>query len=816
MAGPLFADITSVSATLLDSPTTLTDGRAYFLAGVDYRVRVQATAPDNTTAADWNQIILELQEAGAMRHRITVNIETASVASSPTTICSVTDNTAVYSNLDFTVTFRLRWDLTAAQEFAWGANQVYAFVSEDAGTPNSGSSTINLNYGICASTQVLNFQATGVAADNRVNPWHAAYTVTGQMAYYVADRSITNLIEAMDPGEILVTAGNEPTLMRNGAATSSTDNNMADGCTFAVAAGAGTLALGDHYWQVRTRMATGTTYETTASANSLDFNCNRVEITGIEFINGGGTGPTSTPATANYYRSVHQPGTLIRLAARLQDNSPSLGGDRTMRGNTTITVENSTTGATFTAQITSGSTVGTAVVTTPVEADIADGTTQAMTYRIIAIADSAYDDEQNSAARIVQPANPVVYWDDYDPPGYNDAPGTGETPFTTIVGAGYTQTATSIRFTWTPLSSLPSPPWDGDFYTYRIYYRASTETAWTMVDRSTTGFGPAEAYDLSNINTGTATITGLQPLTQYHYFITAIDLFGQEVEHITGANDSVKGGSAGDYAIVITNPSEILMTISDGITTWDDDSFNDPAEPVPANRPLRLSAIKVSAYVVTAEGQPDSMNIIVAAHDGSASGGVDLVIGGILNPAADYDVIACAKTTANTWSCFIPTTNRFMGSGNNVRFIIEAIKDGISTFSDHDADFDPAELTVGNPNDMEWTFTVQTPTDFTPWPARILNNVIDNKNRKAYPAYYLTEDARVTIRVYDVKGRPVATLLDNALRKSGQNIRENGWDGSNKAGKKLGPGLYYVHIHAVRVGGKKVLINKFLKVVMAR
>jgi flagellar hook assembly protein FlgD len=85
----------------------------------------------------------------------------------------------------------------------------------------------------------------------------------------------------------------------------------------------------------------------------------------------------------------------------------------------------------------------------------------------------------------------------------------------------------------------------------------------------------------------------------------------------------------------------------------------------------------------------------------------------------------------------------------------------------------------------------------------------------AYPSYFLTEDAYVTIQVYDIKGRPVATLLERAFRRGGQNIKENGWAGVNKSGNRLGVGLYYIHIEARAAGSGRTILNEFEKVVVA-
>nr|MBP8084472.1 hypothetical protein [Spirochaetota bacterium] len=95
------------------------------------------------------------------------------------------------------------------------------------------------------------------------------------------------------------------------------------------------------------------------------------------------------------------------------------------------------------------------------------------------------------------------------------------------------------------------------------------------------------------------------------------------------------------------------------------------------------------------------------------------------------------------------------------------------------------------------------------------NNVITKKNPAAYPAYYLTADAYVTITVYDIKGRPISTLLERSFRKSGRNIKENGWRGKNKKGAKVAPGLYYIRIKAESATGGKTLINEVKKVVVS-
>ncbi len=82
-----------------------------------------------------------------------------------------------------------------------------------------------------------------------------------------------------------------------------------------------------------------------------------------------------------------------------------------------------------------------------------------------------------------------------------------------------------------------------------------------------------------------------------------------------------------------------------------------------------------------------------------------------------------------------------------------------------------------------------------------------------YPAFFLAVDSLVTIRVYDVKGRIIATLCENLYRPGGQNIKDLGWCGRNKNNNRAGPGLYYIHIKAVTFGNRTVL-DKKMKVVV--
>ena len=72
----------------------------------------------------------------------------------------------------------------------------------------------------------------------------------------------------------------------------------------------------------------------------------------------------------------------------------------------------------------------------------------------------------------------------------------------------------------------------------------------------------------------------------------------------------------------------------------------------------------------------------------------------------------------------------------------------------------------------------------------------------------------MTIKVYDIKGRPVTTVLDSAFRRGGINIKERGWDGSNKSNKKIGVGLYYMNFRAKSAANGREILNDTKKIVM--
>jgi hypothetical protein len=768
------------------NPTSLSNGLSYYLAGKTYFFIVQVIDPDLTAWSQVGLVQLTIPNTPNIVLRITPS---GTGAGLPVTITSggvnaTADVSGTYNNYTVTFNVTIRWD-TPESAYASSRNIIAQATTTDTKTDNALAA-----YGVCSTMKILNLAADGVAADGMVNRWHDAFTISGTPVYNVTGATTSDAIETIDVGEISVNTN--LTLYLNGVTTGITSSVALPACSFSVTAAlinaSGTT--GNNTFRVVASVATPG--GPVSSVNTVVLNCDEVEVTGISFVNGGGI-------NSPYYRSTNIPGTEIVVTARMR-----YSGVAAMKGNTTIRIYNYTDAVPvyIDVVILDGASTGTASVSYPTGAGLptvppGTGTIQNY-YRVESIIGGSYGGDvaggQNASGRINQPAigSVYIYWDNGAYPWWTS------TPFTAWGSAS--STAYSLTFNWTGFGSLTAP--NQDFSSYRIYYKEQLAAVYQLIDKTTTGYA-----SLGTCSTNTATITGLIPLTNYEYYITAIDVFGQEVP-------IAQALPAGAVASIATLASTITVTMSDGITTYENNSFTIPPGPdVPANRPLRKTSIKVKVFIVAAGDLPDIVNLIVADNGLATNLVTGSAITGTLVLNTDYYRISTLKTGANEWTGFIPDTNPLITVGNEVKFIIETIKSGVASYADNNSE---TETPPGDPNDYEFSFAITSQPTFKPWPTRILNNVITEKNPRAYPAYYLTDDAYVSIVVYDIKGRVVKTLLDKAYRSGGQNIKEDGWQGDNKSNKKVGVGLYYIHFRAERASDGRVILDSFQKVVMAR
>jgi hypothetical protein len=74
-------------------------------------------------------------------------------------------------------------------------------------------------------------------------------------------------------------------------------------------------------------------------------------------------------------------------------------------------------------------------------------------------------------------------------------------------------------------------------------------------------------------------------------------------------------------------------------------------------------------------------------------------------------------------------------------------------------------------------------------------------------AYYINEASRVTIKIYDLMGNNVRTIIQDADKNQGSH-NEDTWDGKNGKGKPVNAGTYLVKIEINTNGTKKTLKDK--------
>jgi len=784
------------SITLTEAaPTVLSNGLGYFLAGKAYPFTINVKDPLATGWGDINEVRLTIPSgtpAGASDIVVRAHTFVAGPSATGTVLSgnvSFSGGTPAVAGTfdDFTVTFTLlfQWN---TPETAWHATSV---LTASATTSNTLTDTKNISYGVVSSIIILNPAMDGEAADGMVNRLHGAFNATGgEIVYNIPGAAAADAVRTnADAGAGEINAATTLRVNPGNYNAGSDDGNEGNG--FSASPSMVGLANSTVAYSVLVQAPMATAGGPVDTQNSLSLLVNEVEVLSVVFVNGGGI---DSPPFTEYYRSTLIAGTQITVTAEL------LAGVGAMVGNTTVNIRDSENNDTFVV-IPNGQKTATVNLTYP---SVFVNPTENKTYYAYNVSGGAFGSvpgagqNNNNRTLITQPGagpptDPNIYWDNGDPPGIN----TGD--FTSYSG-GDTSTSQSFTVNWNAVTA-GGPEFDEDFYTYRIYFKKDTAPAWLMLDRNT---GAAFA-SLGIIGTTSVTVTGLLPFTNYQYRLSAVDVFGNEVD-CTPCGPFPNFGNQPE-GVIATQPTSISLSVSDGVTQYENAGFDIDPDPVTVH-PLRETAIRIRAVIVTSGNVPDEVNIIAA--DNSTDGATDYIMN--LPPAQRYS-IACVNTLPETWIGYIPTTNPLISSGTSVRMILEVKFGAGTTYVDHDSEIDPPP---GDPTNLEWRFHIGTATTFTPWPVRVLNNVITSSNPKAYPSYYLTDDAFVTIRVYDIKGRSVVNLLENASRKGGQNIREQGWNGYNKARKKLGVGLYYIHIKAERISDRKTILNEFRKVVIRR
>gem|GEM_PF-313179 len=817
------------AVTVTPAAPTLVKGNPYYLPGIQYEFRVQVIEPNDTDRTYYDNVTVAIPINGTTTVTATW---TAPGAANGFGSFAVTDDsgspgnssieTAGAGNVSGTVNLDLRFRITLAWDIngTTGISAIPAVrtisvnATSDAGAyPGNPVSTLS-NYGFCNQVQVYSMAQSGDAADGMLNPHYdvadGSFNVTGTLVYNIPGVDATDAVPDADIGNIYLyeDTDNNGTvdtgiLSTDGGATS--DISLSLNYNYL---NTSNHALGTTYWRCQAVLTNpDASTATLPCQTSLALSINRVLVTDITVDQGGGRD------NVNYHwRSTMVTGTRFTLTAEMQDGSGTMTGDTTFYLNYNGAPDNTTQ---FSITIASGQTSASVIIPPGNTPTIAAGSSTLHAYHVTQITGNSYGDQGDGVAaaiattpnEIVDPGNYAsgsyytaqnVHWENADAP-----------PITTDEFTTSSFSATTATLSWDNSGlDVSDTSADGDFYEYRVYYRlsgsGSTFSQWD---------GDEDAALRGTAAAATTTVTNLNIFTEYEYYLVSVDLFGNESLVEDEAGSVVPPGS---YSTFRTSPYSIEVTVSDGITSYANSAF--PPASTPGDyitRPLSVTAIKVEITIVTSGENPDSVvvwytnnlaiDIVTAVPDINSAA--------FIAPTNYLLSETATKSGPNKWVAYLPTTSIIITQGNFIRFIIETEKDGTKAFSDINSGTDT------NPNNNEWAFdfpAAGTVLQFQPWPTRILNNVMTKSNPTAYPAYYLSDDANVTIKVYDIKGRPVITLLENAPRLGGQNIKDQGWSGTNKSGRKIGKGLYIIHIRAKRTSDGKVILNKFNKVLMKR
>ena len=794
-----------LSVTLTPASPSIVNGSPYYLAGVQYEFRVQVLNPAATGRNEYPDIILEIP----LSNTTTIQARWRPIPTDPYGSFTFTGSgfassgiqQASANNVSGTSNLDLRFRITFAYNIGGDSGLLSIPTSREitvsAGTITPATSdTRALNYGFCSQISLHEFSMDGDAADGMINPHYTSgsFNITGTLIYNIpgAIHNVQGTIGTVtlfeDPN-----ANNLPAANPTGFSTTAGTNNVSISVPYTYF---NERALRTYNWrlQVNFTAQAGNQIGSAWTQNPKQLINDRVIITSLTVAHGGGRDSNNY-----HWRSSSASGVQMIVTARIQ-NAPGSGG---MSGSTTFTI-NYAGGIEFDITIPNGQNSAAvnipsaSIPSIPINEDIS------CQYNIVRISGSSYGPQGDGTigsttinqgeaqidTSLASPnlyigsvyARPIIHWDNGKPPMISTANITSVSTSATYV---FMQWSSSID------TSDTSP--DGDFYEYRIYYRLSgTEDTFRQWSGS---HDPAIRGLTANRFT---TITHLRIFSDYDYYLVAADIFGNESPRST-------------LNTFKTTPYSTEVVVSDGVTTIPNVDFltGDPAE-----RTFTETNIRITVTIITTGKDPDIVtiwytndmsNTPIVLIDGTNQSPNESAFDGNLESAI------ASKISPNTYVAYLPTTSPIIKHENAIRFVIETKADGISVFSDMDIRTEEHP----DPNNSPWTFHIGTKRDLQP-PTRILNNVINSRNPIAYPSFYLSDDALVTIKVYDVKGRAVVTLLDKAPRKAGRNILDQGWDGRNKARRNVGPGLYYVHFSAKRTSDNRVILNRTEKVVVAK
>ncbi len=140
------------------------------------------------------------------------------------------------------------------------------------------------------------------------------------------------------------------------------------------------------------------------------------------------------------------------------------------------------------------------------------------------------------------------------------------------------------------------------------------------------------------------------------------------------------------------------------------------------------------------------------------------------------------------------------GSGEVAVMTFRALSD------EYTLEFDSADLRGANNEALSASFEGIESRPETPASYRLVGNLPNPFNPMTKVAYQVPHESHVSIRVYDVSGRLVRTLLDNTIDPGHHEVA---WDGRNDRGESVGSGVYFCTMEADAFhGSHKMMLLK--------
>ena len=184
--------------------------------------------------------------------------------------------------------------------------------------------------------------------------------------------------------------------------------------------------------------------------------------------------------------------------------------------------------------------------------------------------------------------------------------------------------------------------------------------------------------------------------------------------------------------------------------------------------------------------------LAVESHAWQNDGGLS-VVAGVLNMHPDGDGTNHNAQGANAWVLYTP-------------FSYARVRDAGFPYIPGRAysQFIPYQLACAFGGSLVQSWWCSTPADDVPAPVTTLAGAHPNPfNPKTTLRFSLAERQRATLRLYDLTGRRVRTLLDET-RDAGDHAVD--WNGRDDAGRRLASGVYLVRFEAAGVREEEKLI----------